>query len=134
VYALEVLDRYKGSWSRTASLLRDTQPVTYWHVRQTHFQYWSKQRSEGTLVGGKKKGGDKNSLVGRHCLGKIEGTARTAIASGAAFGSRILLQVFLVVLERCGPGSHTVGDASQRTKAAHSRGPVGGRGHGRPQA
>jgi hypothetical protein len=64
----------------------------------------------------------------------MEGTARTAIASGAAFGSRLLLQVFLVVLERCGPGSHTVGDASQRTKAAHSRGPVRGHGHGRPQA
>jgi hypothetical protein len=59
VYALEVLDRLNGSWSRAASLLRDMQPVTYRHIQHTHLQYWSKQWSEGTVGGGKKKAGTR---------------------------------------------------------------------------
>jgi hypothetical protein len=81
--------------------MRDTQPVTYRHIQHTHYQYWSKQRSEGTLGGGKKEGGDKNSLVSGHCLGKME-EDRTAIASGAAAGSRLLRQIFLVAMKLCG--------------------------------
>jgi hypothetical protein len=80
--------KVNGSWSRAASLLRDMQPVTYQHMQHTHLQYWSKRWSEGTLGGGKKKGGDKKRLVSRYCLGKME-EVLTAIASGAAAGSRL---------------------------------------------
>jgi hypothetical protein len=84
VYTLEVLDRFNGNMSRAASLQGDMQPVTYRHILHTHLQHWSKQWSEGTLGGGKKKGGDKKSLFSRYYLGKMEEADPTAIASSAA--------------------------------------------------
>jgi hypothetical protein len=97
VYALEVLDRFNGSWSMAASLLQDMQPVAYRHIQHTHLQYWSKQWLEGTMGGGRKKGGEKKSLVSCHCLGKMVEAVRTAIASGAAVaaaGSRLFAKCF----------------------------------------
>jgi hypothetical protein len=73
------------------------QTTTYRHIQHTNLQYWSKQWSEGTMGGGRKKGRDKKSLVSCHCLGKMEEAVRTAIACGAAAaaaGSRIPAKCF----------------------------------------
>jgi hypothetical protein len=54
------------------------------------------------------RGGNQSGVVSTVCLKRMAVAARSAIASGAAVGSRLLRQIFLVVLGRCGEVSNAL--------------------------
>jgi hypothetical protein len=72
LYALDVLKRFIGRWSKAFNNLRDTQPSTYQHLLVPHLQFWKRLESEDKLTGVEKRGGNQSGVVSTVCPKRME--------------------------------------------------------------